>query len=148
MVFVEDHQNRSPSTGDLSRKGSHSVELIGEIEQSLSGFRVRVCQADFLISWAVERGPSASSLLTGGRKATETVVSGPRSHKRIGLLRAAMSAPFAQQPGTPEPPGVPPRSPNDPTVPPPYEDPPRPTPIPRPDQPPDVIDDPPPSPRA
>jgi len=37
------------STRDLSRKGSHSVELTGEIEQFLSGFRVRVCQADFLI---------------------------------------------------------------------------------------------------
>jgi hypothetical protein len=81
-------------------------------------------------------------------RSDEAGVTGPRHYKRISLLRPAMSAPFSQQPGTPEPPGVPPRPPNDPTAPPPYEDPPRPIPIPRPDQPPDVIDDPPPSPRA
>jgi hypothetical protein len=49
-----------------------------------------------------------------------------------------------QQPGTPWPPGVPPRVPPDPPAPPPYEDPPRPIPIPRPDHPPYVIDEPPP----
>jgi hypothetical protein len=63
-------------------------------------------------------------------------------------LRASVSAPFAQQPGTPGPPGTPPRPSPDPTTPPPYEDPPPPIPIPRPDQPPDVIDDPPPRPNA
>jgi hypothetical protein len=36
------------------------------------------------------------------------VLIGPRSHKGIGRLRASTSAPFAQQPGTPEPPGTPP----------------------------------------
>jgi hypothetical protein len=56
---------------------------------------------------------------------------------------APLSAPFAQQPGTPEPPGTPPQPPPDPTAPPPYEEPPRPIPIPRPDEPP-VVDDPPP----
>jgi hypothetical protein len=69
------------------------------------------------------------------------------SHRRIGRLRSSISALFAQQPGTPEPPGTPPRTP-DPTAPPPYEDPPRPIPIPRPDPPPDVIDDPPPRPNG
>jgi hypothetical protein len=53
------------------------------------------------------------------------------------------SVPFAQQPGTPEPPGTPPRPPPDSTAPRPYEEPPRPIPIPRPDEQP-VIDDPPP----
>src|SRR5207253_3467693 len=62
--------------------------------------------------------------------------------KRTGRLPASISAPFAQQPGTPEPPGTPPQPPPDPTAPPPYEDPPRPIPIPRPDQPP-LTDDPP-----
>jgi hypothetical protein len=58
-------------------------------------------------------------------------------------MRPSMSTPVAQQPGTPEPPGTPPRPPPDPTAPRPYEDPPRPIPIPRPEEPP-VIDDPPP----
>jgi len=79
-----------------------------------------------------------------GAKRRKGVLLGPRSDKRIGRLRASVSAPFAQQPGTPEPPGTPPQPPSDPTAPPPYEDPPRPIPIPRPDQLPDVIDDPPP----
>ena len=70
---------------------------------------------------------------------------GPRSPKRIGRLRPSISAPIAQQPRTPEPPGTPPRPPPDPTAPRPYEEPPRPIPIPRPDEPP-VIDDPPPKP--
>src|SRR3954447_16640769 len=48
-----------------------------------------------------------------------------------------------QQPGTPEPPGIPPQPPPDPRAPRPYEDPPRPIPIPRPDEPP-IVDDPPP----
>ena len=39
-------------------------------------------------------------------------------------MRPSISTPFAQQPGTPEPPGTPPRPPPDPTAPPPYEDPP------------------------
>src|SRR5690242_4604629 len=55
---------------------------------------------------------------------------------RIGRLRPSISTRFAQQPGTPEPPGTPPQPPPDPTAPPPYEDPPRPIPIPRPDEPP------------
>ena len=61
---------------------------------------------------------------------------GPRTHKRIGRLRPSVSAPFAQQPGTPEPPGTPPQPPPDPMAPPLYE-----IPIPGPYQPP-VIDDP------
>jgi hypothetical protein len=56
-------------------------------------------------------------------------------------LRPAISVPFAQQPGTPQPPGAPPQPPPDPAAPRPYEDPPRPIPIPRPDEPP-VVDDP------
>jgi hypothetical protein len=68
---------------------------------------------------------------------------GARSHKRIGRLGPSISAPFAQQPGTPESPGTPPQPQPDPTAPPPYEEPPPPIPIPRPDEPP-VIDDPPP----
>ena len=59
------------------------------------------------------------------------------------LSGRSISAPFAQQPGTPEPPGTPPQPPLDPTAPPPDEEPPRPIPIPRPDEPP-VLDDPPP----
>ena len=82
-----------------------------------------------------------------GAKRWHRVFLGPGSDRRIGLLSALTSAPFAQQPGTPQPPGTPPRPPPDPTAPPPYEDPPRPIPIPRPDEPPDVIDDPPPNPR-
>jgi hypothetical protein len=58
-------------------------------------------------------------------------------------LHPSISVPFAQQPGTPQPPGTPPRPPPDPTAPRPYEEPPRPIPIPRPDEPP-VVDDPPP----
>src|SRR5215469_8602908 len=82
-----------------------------------------------------------------GEQSTGTGCSfGPGSNRRIGLLPALTSAPFAQQPGTPQPPGTPPRPPPDPTAPPPYEDPPRP--IPRPDEPPDVVDDPTPNPRA
>ena len=65
------------------------------------------------------------------------------AQKRSSQLRASSSAPFAQQPGTPQPPGTPPQPPPDPTAPRPYEDPPRPIPIPRPDEPP-VTDDPPP----
>jgi len=82
-----------------------------------------------------------------GAKRRHRVFLGPGSNRRIGLLAALTSAPFAQQPGTPQPPGTPPHPPPDPTAPPPYEDPPRPIPIPRPDEPPDVIDDPPPNPR-
>src|SRR3954452_20891392 len=78
-----------------------------------------------------------------GAKRGKWLLLGPRSHKRIGRLRPSISAPFAQQPGTPEPPGTPPQAPPDPTAPPPYEEPPPPIPIPRPDEPP-VIDDPPP----
>ena len=62
------------------------------------------------------------------------------NYKRMGRLHPSISVPFAQQPGTPEPPGIPPQPPPDPTAPPPYEDPPRPIPIPRPNEPP-VIDD-------
>lgn len=50
---------------------------------------------------------------------------GPRSHKRVGRLRVSILARFAQQPGTPKPPGVPPQPPPDPTASPPYEEPPR-----------------------
>src|ERR1700758_5421599 len=78
-----------------------------------------------------------------GAKRRKRMLLGPRGHKRIGRLRPSMSAPVAQQPGTPEPPGTPPQPPPAPTAPPPYEDPPRPIPIPRPDEPP-VVDDPPP----
>jgi hypothetical protein len=46
---------------------------------------------------------------------------GPRSPKRIGRLRPSISAPFAQQPRTPEPPGTAPQPAPDPTAPPPYE---------------------------
>src|SRR5215831_3437623 len=82
-----------------------------------------------------------------GAKRWHRVFLGRGSDRRIGLLSALTSAPFAQQPGTPQPPGTPPHPPPDPTAPPPYEDPPRPIPIPRPDEPPDVTDDPPPNPR-
>jgi hypothetical protein len=61
-------------------------------------------------------------------------------------MPASISVPVTQQPGTPKPPGTPPRPPPDPTAPRPYQDPPSPIPIPRPDLPPDVIDDPPPRP--
>jgi hypothetical protein len=86
--------------------------------------------------------------LTAGVKRRMPMLLGSRNHQRIGRLAALISAPFAQQPGTPQPPGTPPQPQRDPTVPPPYEEPPRPIPIPRPDEPPDVIDDPPPSPAA
>jgi hypothetical protein len=76
---------------------------------------------------------------------TKRILLGPRTHKRIGRLRPSILAPFAQQPGTPEPPGTPPQPPPDPTAPRPYEEPPRPIPIPRPDEPPGS-DDPPPRP--
>jgi len=79
-----------------------------------------------------------------GARRRKQVLPGAKSDRRIGLLRALMSALFAQQPGIPEPPGSPPRPPADPTAPPPREDPPRPIPIPRPDEPPG-IDDPPPN---
>ena len=84
-------------------------------------------------------------LYTGqpGAKRRKQVLSDPRSARRIGRLRPSISTPFAQQPGTPQPPGIPPQPPPDPTAPRPYEDPPRPIPIPRPDEPP-VVDDPPP----
>ena len=82
-----------------------------------------------------------------GAKRRHRVFLDPGTNRRIGLLPALTSAPFAQQPGTPQPPGTPPHPPPDPTAPPPYEDPPRPIPIPRRDEPPDVIDDPPPNPR-
>jgi hypothetical protein len=78
-----------------------------------------------------------------GAKRRKRLLLSPRSHKRIGRLRPSISAPVAQQPGTPEPPGTPPQPPPDPTAPRPYEEPPRPIPIPRPDEPP-VVDDPPP----
>jgi hypothetical protein len=61
----------------------------------------------------------------------EQVLFDRRTPKGIGRLRPSISARFAQQPGTPEPPGTPPQPPRDPTAPPPYEDPPRPIPIPR-----------------
>jgi hypothetical protein len=86
--------------------------------------------------------------LTAGVKRRMPMLLGSRNHQRIGRLAALISAPFAQQPGTPQPPGTPPQPQRDPTVPPPYEEPPRPIPIPRPDEPPDVIDDPPPAPAA
>jgi len=41
----------------------------------------------------------------------------PEGHQRIGRLRASVSPPFCQQPGTPEPPGTPPQPPRDPTAP-------------------------------
>jgi hypothetical protein len=76
-----------------------------------------------------------------GAKRWKRLLLGRRSLKRIGRLHPSISAPIAQQPGTPEPPGSPPQPPPDPTAPRPYEEPPRPIPIPRPDEPP-VIDDP------
>jgi hypothetical protein len=84
-------------------------------------------------------------LYTGqpGAKRPKQVLSDPRSAKRTSRLPPSISVRFAQQPGTPEPPGTPPQRPPDPTAPRPYEEPPRPIPIPRPDEPP-VIDDPPP----
>jgi hypothetical protein len=82
------------------------------------------------------------SLLQPGAKRRKRVLLGPRGDNRIGQYRPSILVPFAQQPGTPQPPGTPPQPPPNPTAPPPYEEPPRPIPIPRPDRPP-VIDDPP-----
>ena len=57
-----------------------------------------------------------------GARRRKQVLPGAKSDRRIGLLRALMSALFAQQPGIPEPPGSPSRPPADPTAPPPRED--------------------------
>src|SRR5246127_3478772 len=81
-------------------------------------------------------------LLTTGSQATDRAFAGLEGRQRIGRLRTSASPRFAQQPGTPEPPGTPPQPPPDPTAPRPYEDPPRPIPIPRPEEPP-VVDAPP-----
>src|ERR1700756_31997 len=83
-------------------------------------------------------------LLTTGSQATDRAFAGLEGRQRIGRLRTSASPRFAQQPGTPQPPGTPPSPPPDPPAPPPYEAPPPPIPIPRRDLPPDVIDDPPP----
>jgi hypothetical protein len=84
--------------------------------------------------------PDERWAFTDHRTLAEVIAEGPAL---MPAERSSASAPFAQQPGTPEPPGTPPQPPPDPMAPPPYEEPPRPIPIPRPDQPP-VIDDPPP----
>jgi hypothetical protein len=91
-----------------------------------------VNSACFLAFPTPSRAPASGGLFLagGGSEATKTVLPGPRNHQRVGRLRASISAPFAQQPGTPQPPGTPPQPPPDPTAPPPYEDPPRPIPIP------------------
>src|SRR5215469_3029816 len=59
---------------------------------------------------------------------SEAALRGVLKPMRDRTMRASS---WAQQPGTPEPPGTPPQPPRDPTAPRPYEEPPRPIPIPR-----------------
>jgi hypothetical protein len=79
----------------------------------------------------------------GAEHPKRVLLSPKKDPKRTSRLPPSIPAPFAQHPGTPEPPGTPPQPPPDPTTPRPYEEPPRPIPIPRQDEPPEV-DDPPP----
>jgi hypothetical protein len=109
-------QNRYLSQGQSSASGG-VLGLTARIAGLLSRSRARIG----LIPW-----------LTTGSETTEAGVTRSWEPQRIGRLRPSISTPFAQQPGTPEPPGTPPQPPPDPMAPPPYEDPPRPLPIPRP----------------
>ena len=83
------------------------------------------------------RAPIGSSFrLTAGSETTEADVTRSENPQKDRSIASISFGAFAQQPGTPEPPGTPPQPPPDPMAPPLYE-----IPIPGPYQPP-VIDDP------